>query len=65
MYPVNYRKREGYKSYLMLTGIFIVFLFNWKWALILTIGYATYLVALGLLAWWIDSRTEAGQDDFL
>ena len=63
MFTVYYWKKDGYK--LWLIGIIIVSLFNWKWAGVLTIGYAAYLLSLGLLEWWIDSRTETGQDDFL
>jgi hypothetical protein len=63
MFPLYYWKKDGYK--LWLIGIIIVFLFNWKWGLFLTIGYAAYMLSLGLIAWWIDSRTKTGQDDFL
>ena len=63
MFTVNCWKKDGYK--LWLTGILIVFLFNWKWALCLTIASVAYFLSLGLVAWWLDSRTKAGQDDFL
>ena len=56
-------KRDGYK--LWLIGIIIVFFFNLKWAVFLAIGYAAYLLSLGLLEWWIDSRTKPREDDFL
>ncbi len=56
-------KKNVYK--LCLLGIIIVFLFNWKWAMLLTIGYVAFLLSLGLLDWWIDSHAKTGQDDFL
>lgn len=63
MFPVYDWKKNGYK--LWLIGILLVFLFNWKWALILTAGYTSYVVSLGLIAWWVDSRAKTEQDDFL
>jgi hypothetical protein len=63
MFSVYCWKKDVYK--LWLIGITIVFLFNWKWAVFLTIGYAAILLSQGLLEWWIDSRTKTGQDDFL
>jgi hypothetical protein len=63
MFPLYCWKKDGYK--LWLIGIIIVFFFNWKWGLFLTIGYVAYLLSLELIAWWIDSRTKTGQDDFL
>ena len=63
MFLVCYWKKDGYK--LWLIGIFIVFLFNWKWALFLMIGYAAYLLGLGLIRWLIDLQTKTEQDDFL
>lgn len=56
-------RKDGYK--LWLISIFIVPFFSWKWAMFLTIGYVAYLLSMGLIAWWIDSRTKTGQDDFL
>jgi hypothetical protein len=63
MFPVCCWKKDGYK--LWLIGIFIVFLFHWKWALFLVIGYAAYLLGLGLIRWLIDLQTKTEQDDFL
>ena len=63
MFNVYFWKKYGYRLWLL--GIGIVFLFNWKWALCLTIASVAYFLSLGLAAWWLDSRTKAGQDDFL
>jgi hypothetical protein len=63
MFGVYFWKKYAYRLWLL--GLSVVFLFNWNWALFLTIASVAYFLSLGLVSWWLDSRTKAGQDDFL